>query len=182
MARDWKKKTSRFLSLVLRHKPEAINISLDQEGWTDVDKLLKNMRNLSRQQLELLVSDNDKQRFEFSEDGKRIRASQGHSLKVDLQLVSKKPPDRLYHGTFPKAMEYITSDGLKPMSRHHVHMAADTSTAVTVGSRRGAPILLEISAGKMFDIGYEFYCSNNGVWLTDKVPPIFLKEVKGSKV
>lgn len=124
--------------------------------------------------LEKVVADNDKQRFSFSDDGQKIRANQGHSVQVDLKLEPQTPPDILYHGNVERFLESIRQEGLIPGSRQHVHLSADTKTATAVGSRRGKPIILEIAAAQMHRDGYHFFISQNGVWLTDKVPPEYI--------
>jgi putative RNA 2'-phosphotransferase len=172
--------TSKFLSLVLRHRPDVIGITLDAEGWVPVEDLLaacaQHGRAISRKQLDVVVRTNDKQRFAFSADGSRIRANQGHSLPIDLGLVSLEPPELLYHGTVPRFLESIRQEGLTRGNRHHVHLSPDTQTATKVGQRRGRPVVLVIEAGRMFRDGHEFYQSENGVWLTDAVPPAYIRE------
>ena len=184
MSREKKwRSNSKFLSLILRHKPESVGLSLDAQGWAQTEALLEVLSSQSRamslSELQLLVANNDKKRFEFSPDGTRIRASQGHSLKVDLQLQAITPPDELFHGTVEKYMSSILRDGLIPGSRHHVHLSDDTETARRVGSRRGKAIILKVAAGKMHERGFSFYRSANGVWLTDRVPTDFLKKCPG---
>ena len=172
--------TSKFLSLVLRHRPEVVGIELDAEGWVPVEDLLaacaQHGRAITREQLNAVVRTNDKQRFAFSADGSRIRANQGHSLQVDLGLLSVEPSELLYHGTVPRFLESIRRDGLTKGSRHHVHLSPDIQTATNVGQRRGRPIVLVIEAGRMFRDGHELYRSENGVWLTDAVPPGYIRE------
>jgi putative RNA 2'-phosphotransferase len=172
------KKVSTFLSLLLRHKPETVGLTLDEQGWVEVDALLKALsihgRALSLPELESLVETNDKKRFELSPDRTRIRASQGHSVSVDLKLEPEQPPELLYHGTVKKFLDSILSTGLKPQGRQHVHLSVDQQTARAVGSRRGIPIILQVRAESMFELGFEFYLSANGVWLTDHVPPKYL--------
>lgn len=171
-------KASKFLSLVLRHKPAKIGITLDDAGWTDVSVLLaalaKQGRKLSREDLDYVVANNAKKRFAFSEDGTRIRASQGHSVEVDLAYEPATPPDVLYHGTVPKFLGSIGTQGLLKGKRHHVHLSADRETATTVGGRRGTPVVLLVDVVKMVAAGHQFYKSANGVWLTEHVPPEFL--------
>ena len=163
--------TSKFLSLVLRHRPGVIGIELDNEGWVAVEDLLAACaqygRAVSREQLDAVVRTNDKQRFAFSADGSRIRANQGHSVPVDLGLVPAEPPELLYHGTVQRSLESIRRDGLVKGNRHHVHLSPDIQTATKVGQRRGRPVVLVIEAGRMFRDGHEFFRSENGVWLTD---------------
>jgi len=172
------KRISKFMSLVLRHDPGRINLSLDNMGWADLDELMAGIRSkgmdIDREVLENVVRDNDKQRFVISDDGQKIRANQGHSIEIDLDLKPVEPPAFLYHGTVAKFLAYINTDGLKKMSRQHVHLSEDRSTAVKVASRRGLPIILSVCSGKMHKDGYVFYQSLNGVWLTDKVPVEFI--------
>jgi putative RNA 2'-phosphotransferase len=172
-------KTSRFLSLVLRHQPGKAGISLDESGWVDVEALLSGVnqhsRPLTREQLNQVVSQNDKKRFEFSEDGTRIRASQGHSVDVNLGYESADPPEILLHGTVPQFLESIRKTGLNKGKRHHVHLHQDRAVANQVGQRRGKPVILTVFAKAMSEAGYEFFRSTNGVWLTEKVPPEFLQ-------
>ena len=173
------KRTSKFLSLVLRHRPEKIGISLDDAGWVDVETLLRAMshhgKRISRETLDYVVRTNDKQRFSFSEDGQRIRANQGHSLDVDLGYKPAEPPEILLHGTPTRFVDSIRRDGLKKMNRHHVHLHVDEATSVAVGSRRGKPVLLKVRALEMARQGHEFFVTPNDVWLTDHVPPEFIE-------
>lgn len=169
------KRASKFLSLILRHRPETINLHLDAEGWADVKDLLAGMRqkgwdNFSKNELEVIVRENNKQRFSFNEDKTKIRANQGHSINVNLGLEPVEPPENLFHGTVNKFLDSIKKEGLKKRSRQHVHLSADISTAVNVGSRRGKPIILTIPSLQMHEDGFKFYLSKNGVWLTDHVP------------
>lgn len=170
------KKHSKLLALVLRHDPGKIGVELDEAGWTDVGVLLRKIqgekrgRGLDRATLERIVADNDKKRFQFSEDGSRIRAVQGHSVSVDLGDPVLEPPDCLYHGTVRKFEKAIRSAGLLKMSRHAVHLSFDWETAEKVGSRRGKPVLLKVRSGQMHQDGFEFRRSANGVWYTDHVP------------
>ncbi|MEO7729976.1 MAG: RNA 2'-phosphotransferase [Kofleriaceae bacterium] len=170
--------TSRFLSLVLRHEPWRIGITLDAAGWTDVDALLAACAAhgvaITRGQLAELVAHSDKQRFALSADGERIRANQGHSVQVELGLVAQPPPVRLYHGTVHAALGAIRVTGLERRARHHVHLSAERETATKVGARRGAPVILTIRADEMAAAGHAFYRSDNGVWLTDQVPPAYI--------
>ena len=170
---------SKFLSLVLRHKPDTIKIRLDKNGWVQVDELLAKLkqhnREMSMKDLRDVVKFNDKKRFEFNEDGTKIRASQGHSVKVDLQLKAERPPAKLYHGTVAKALDSIKKEGLSKMNRHAVHLSEDIPTATKVGSRRGEAIILEVDANHMNADGIKFFKSKNGVWLTDNVPPKYIK-------
>lgn len=172
-------KVSKFLSLVLRHQPQSIGITLDGAGWVEVDVLLaalaRHGRPLDRAQLAEVVRSSDKQRFALSEDGTRIRANQGHSVQVELGLAPQPPPARLYHGTVAAALAGIRASGLQKGARHHVHLSADRETAVKVGGRRGAPVVLVVRAAELAATGQVFYCSANGVWLTERVPPAYLE-------
>ncbi|CAM1343717.1 RNA 2'-phosphotransferase [Tenacibaculum amylolyticum] len=173
------KKISKFLSLLLRHQPSLIGLELDENGWADIEELInkskKKKKHFSKQDLEKIVAENDKQRFSFNKEKTKIRANQGHSIKtVDLQLKAIAPPEHLYHGTVIKFMTSIRENGLQKMSRQHVHLSKDKDTAVKVGSRRGVPIILTIQSGAMFREGYEFFKSENGVWLTNNVPAAFI--------
>ncbi len=173
------KRHSKFLSLVLRHKPEVLGITLDENGWTDVATLLDRMhqegRPLDLETLALVVSTNSKQRFALSDDHTRIRANQGHSVAVELGYVPVEPPAILFHGTGHQSVENILLSGLEKRSRHHVHLSADRQTAVLVGQRHGKPVVLEVLAGDMHLAGFAFFLSENGVWLTDQVPPPYLR-------
>ena len=173
------KKESRFLSLVLRHQPEKIGLKLDKAGWTSVSDLLQKMKlsgsEITLDDLKEIVETNDKKRFEFSKDLSKIRASQGHSVEVDLGLLSEIPPFTLYHGTSIDKVDSILKTGLQKRDRHHVHLSKDTITATSVGKRHGTPVLLEISSREMFTDGYKFYISANGVWLTDEIPTKYIK-------
>ena len=174
-----KVKISRFLSLILRHHPERINIKLDNNGWASVEELLQNMQSsrykITFEELKDVVDTNDKKRFIFNEDFSKIRASQGHSIKIDLQLKALDLPDTLYHGTATKFLDGIFKQGLKKMNRQHVHLSKDIETATKVGSRHGKPVILEINAKGMTADGYTFYLSDNGVWLTDDIPAEYIK-------
>lgn len=147
---------------------------MDENGWVLVDELIKKAnskgRHLTKELLQEVVADNDKQRFSFNADGSRIRANQGHSVSIDLQLTPVEPPIVLYHGTVAKFMEAIKAEGLQKMSRQHVHLSKDRETANIVACRRGKPIILTIQSGEMFKNGHRFYISDNGVWLCDRVP------------
>jgi len=155
----------------------VIGLKLDGEGWASIDEIIeKSGGKLTRDLIDRAVRDNPKQRFGVSGDGKRIRARQGHSFPVELGLVPVEPPEVLYHGTYPKAIDAIRAEGLSKMNRQHVHMAADTETASSVGMRRGTPVLLRIRSGAMHKAGYEFFRSENGVWLTEHVPSEYITE------
>lgn len=172
-------RVSKFLSLVLRHKPEEIGLSLDANGWAGVSELLQRMSaagvKIDRTTLERVVAVNNKKRFAFSDDGTRIRANQGHSVEVELGYQPQTPPAVLYHGTAEKNVQAILKEGLVKQSRHHVHLSADTDTAVKVGQRHGKPVVLQVSAGEMRKDGHVFYRSANGVWLTEGVPPRYIQ-------
>ncbi|OXA94949.1 RNA 2'-phosphotransferase [Flavobacterium hercynium] len=173
------KSVSKFLSLVLRHSPEKIGLKLDENGWADVAELIakcnKKGQKLNPELLDYVVENNDKKRFAYSDDKTKIRASQGHSISVELNLAETEPLDFLYHGTVGKFMESIRNEGLKKMSRQHVHLSKDKETAIKVGSRRGAPQILTIRSGAMFKDGFKFYLSDNNVWLTDEVPAKYIE-------
>ena len=179
------KTISRFLSLVLRHQPEMIGLSLDSGGWVDIEKLLSAAANhrrgriISRDLLKTVVDTNDKQRFEISPDGARIRARQGHSVDVDLGYQPSVPPEILLHGTPSSSVQLIRESGLKKMRRHDVHLHIDEKTASAVGARRGQPILLKIRAGEMHRQGYEFFVTENQVWLADHIPAEFIDFPEG---
>lgn len=176
-----KRKThiSKFLSLILRHKPETVGITLDSNGWTEVEKLLeacaRHGNAFSREELEEVVRTNEKKRFAFDENRTRIRASQGHSIDVEIEFEEKTPPEILYHGTAEKNVETIKQKGLMKMQRHHVHLSSDVETALSVGKRYGKPFVFKIKTAEMLAQGYKFFISANGVWLTDEVPPMFLE-------
>lgn len=169
---------SKFLSFILRHEPSSIGLQLDAEGWAEVADLLAacqaHGKSLSRAILEDVVATNSKRRFAFSDDNQRIRASQGHSIDVDLGYAPATPPDVLFHGTVDKHLPSIRAEGLKKILRHHVHLSADEATARAVAARHGKPVIFRIAAAKMHAAGHVFYQSANGVWLTDAVPPHYL--------
>ncbi|MEV6772754.1 RNA 2'-phosphotransferase [Nocardia sp. NPDC051030] len=171
-------KTSKRLSRHLRHAPEEIGLVLDAAGWVGVEELLAGLkrrgRAVSRAELDEVVARNDKRRFEFDASGTRIRASQGHSVEVELDYAVSVPPEVLFHGTVAAALPGIRVEGLKPMRRHAVHLSAVMETAVRVGSRRGKPVVLTVDAAAMVRDGHEFRVSTNGVWLVAAVPPGYL--------
>jgi putative RNA 2'-phosphotransferase len=174
-ARNAHERTSRFLSLILRHAPDKIGLVLDGNGWADVAELLEKAArhgtSITPAALRELVASNDKQRFAFSADGMRIRASQGHSLRsVDLALPAAVPPAVLYHGTASRFITSIRRSGLVPGARQHVHLSTDRDTATRVGARYGVPVILAIRAGELHALGHVFQRADNGVWLTDAVP------------
>ena len=171
-------KVSKFLSLILRHEPERVGLELDHAGWVEVNELLDAVNGhgtvLTLDDLKHVVATSDKKRFAFSEDGRRIRANQGHSIELDLQYPPQPPPEFLYHGTARQFLENIRKDGLKKMERHDVHLSADKEVTLQVGARRGKPILLIVRAGEMHRAGHVFCRSANGVWLVNHVPPEFI--------
>jgi putative RNA 2'-phosphotransferase len=171
--------SSKFLSLVLRHKPETIGLVLDTQGWANVDELLRKLTEhghpISPDRLREIVATSDKKRFAFSQDMQRIRASQGHSIAaVDLGLAPKEPPEQLFHGTAQRFIASIRESGLASQSRNHVHLSADPNVAVDVGGRHGKPLVLTVFSGRMAARGHVFYQSANGVWLTENVPVEFI--------
>ena len=172
---------SRFLAYALRHHPDAIGVSLDRAGWVDVDLLLaalaRHGRTVERVELERLVGAPGKQRFEIV-DG-RIRAAQGHSVDVDLELAPVTPPALLFHGTVERSLPSIERQGLLPMGRRHVHLSGDRPTARIVGARRGQPVILRVDAAAAHAAGHPFLLATNGVWLTDQVPPKYLSREPG---
>ncbi len=170
------KATSKFLSLILRHKPQIVGITLDEHGWAEVDELIRRVKNLDRATLEQIVATDDKQRYSFSADGKLIRANQGHSVPVDVELEEISPPEILYHGTGEKFSASIKNLGLLKKSRLYVHLSSDIDTAEKVGRRHGVPKIFLVESGKMFVDGFKFFRSVNGVWLTEHVPAKYLKE------
>lgn len=171
---------SKFLSFVLRHKPEAIGVELDRHGWVNVEKLVSSanasghISNLDRFLIQEAVDASDKKRFAISEDGQSIRANQGHSISVDLQLKPVTPPEFLYHGTATRFLDGIVKEGLKPQSRQHVHLSTDVETAAAVGQRYGKPAILTIKALLMHKQGFMFYRSENDVWLVGEVPAVYM--------
>jgi putative RNA 2'-phosphotransferase len=173
------KNISKFLSYVLRHHPDKLGITLDKNGWTSVNILLEKINaepySLTMTELEEVVATNNKKRFAFNEDKTMIRANQGHSVNIDLALQPKQPPEYLYHGTVEKFVKSIKEKGLIKGTRQHVHLSTDKETASNVGSRRGKPFILTIKSGNMNQEGFSFYQSENGVWLTDKVPAKFIE-------
>ncbi|MFC6984437.1 RNA 2'-phosphotransferase [Streptomyces cirratus] len=170
-------KVSKYVSKHLRHQPERIGLVLDPQGWVEIEDLIRAASAhgfpFSRAELDHVVETNDKQRFAV--EGTKIRASQGHTVTVDLGLPEAEPPAYLYHGTVTTALDAIRSEGLRPMARHHVHLSADRETATRVGARRGRPVVLAVDAAAMRAAGHVFRISANGVWLVDAVPPRFLR-------
>jgi putative RNA 2'-phosphotransferase len=179
-------RASKFLSKHLRHDPADVGLMLETGGWVAVADLLAACDRaglpLSPAELAEIVASSDKQRFAFDETGVRIRANQGHSVEVDLELSPTNPPEVLFHGTGASAVAAILRDGLRKMQRHHVHLSRDVDTARRVGARHGRPVVFAVDAGAMNRAGCVFYCSANGVWLTDMVSPEFLRIVEGSTV
>lgn len=175
------KETSKFISLILRHKPEVIGITLDEHGWADVDELIAGVaktHEFNADILEEIVRTDEKQRYSFNEDKTLLRANQGHSIPVDVELDEAEPPVTLWHGTGEKYVAAIDAQGLIPKSRLYVHLSKDRDTAVKVGKRHGRPVLYIVKAGEMYQDGYKFYLSKNGVWLTKKVPVKYLAKQK----
>ncbi|MFI2431701.1 RNA 2'-phosphotransferase [Streptomyces sp. NPDC018693] len=170
-------RVSKYLSKHLRHQPERIGLTLDEGGWVEIDALIAAAAahgfRFTRQELDHVVAANDKKRFAV--EGTRIRASQGHSVDVDLGLPPATPPAYLYHGTVARFLDAIRAEGLRPMNRHAVHLSAERETATRVGARRGRPVVLAVDAGAMHRDGHVFHVSANGVWLTTAVPPEYLR-------
>lgn len=166
---------SRHLSKVLRHDPASVGITLTEAGWASVTAILQAL-NLKKEELDQVVAENNKSRFEFSDDGYSIRARQGHSVDVDLGYPESVPPDILYHGTSKQNLPVIKVQGIKKMLRHHVHMSPDVETAEVVAKRRSAPRVLVVDSKAMAAVGIKFYLTGNGVWLTDYVDPKYIKE------
>ncbi|WP_368221728.1 RNA 2'-phosphotransferase [Blautia wexlerae] len=170
---------SKYMSLILRHKPEAIGISLDEHGWASVNDLIcgieKNNPGFNMDILEQIVRTDSKHRYSFNEDKSLIRANQGHSVNVDVELKEKEPPEYLYHGTGEKYVKSINQDGLIPKSRLYVHLSKDIKTAENVGKRHGKEVVYRINSGQMYRDGYKFYLSENGIWLTKEVPVKYLE-------
>jgi putative RNA 2'-phosphotransferase len=174
-------KISKYLSKHLRHTPERLGITLAPGGWVSVEELLAACAArrfaITRSELEEVVANNDKQRFSFDTTRERIRANQGHSIEIDLQLTPQIPPVILYHGTSKTSVESILDKGLLKMSRHHVHLSQDIETARKVGARHGYPVVFAVDAASMHEAGFCFCCSDNGVWLIDSVPPEYLSQM-----
>lgn len=177
---------SKFLSFVLRHDPQSIQLDMDQQGWVFVQQLIDHAKtikgiNLDIEKISHVVASCEKQRFKLSEDSSCIKANQGHSVQVDLALQPQVPPAMLYHGTASRFLATIQQQGLKAMQRHHVHLSSNTKTALTVGQRYGKPVLLQIDAAAMQQHGHIFYCSDNQVWLTDAVPVQYIHVVENNE-
>ena len=176
MAND--RDTSKFISLILRHKPETIGITLDEHGWANVDELIAGVSKthpLDMVGLERIVAEDEKQRYSFNDDKTLIRANQGHSIPVDVELEEVEPPEILYHGTGEKFVASIDEQGLIPKSRLYVHLSGDEDTARKVGQRHGKPVIYNVKSGEMYRDGIVFYRSVNGVWLTKTVPAKYLE-------
>lgn len=172
--------TSKFISLILRHKPETIGITLDEHGWASVSELIEGIgrtRSFDMEALEKIVETDEKMRYSFNEDKTLIRANQGHSIPVDVELEQKTPPEFLWHGTGLKYVESIEAQGLIPKSRLYVHLSSEYETAVNVGSRHGSPVVYKVLTGQMAQDGHLFYLSRNGVWLTKEVLVKYLVKV-----
>lgn len=171
--------TSKFISLILRHKPETIGIALDEHGWANVEELIEGVsktHKLDMETLERIVAEDEKQRYSFNEDKTLIRANQGHSIPVDVELEEVVPPETLYHGTGEKYVASIDAQGLIPKSRLYVHLSGDKETATKVGARHGKPVIYTVKSGEMYGNGFKFYRSVNGVWLTKEVPAEYLEK------
>lgn len=177
--KDKTKRTSKLLSYVLRHNPAELDLELDENGWVSITRLISNAnakgKDITRDLIEKVVITNDKQRFAISDDGKMIRANQGHSIEIKLDLKPSVPPAVLLHGTAEKNLGLITSSGLKKMNRHHVHLSECEKTASAVGRRYGKLVLLQVDTNKMISDGYEFFKSENNVWLVDSVPSQYIR-------
>ena len=178
-----KKETSKFISLILRHKPEKIGITLDEHGWADVQEMIRGINaarghTLDMELLEEIVRTDKKQRYSFNEDHTLIRANQGHSIPVDVELEEKVPPAVLYHGTGEKYVSSIDREGLIPKSRLYVHLSSDAETAKKVGSRHGRPVIYIVDCAAMTAAGYRFYLSANHIWLTKEVPVRYLSKLE----
>ncbi|GAB1266729.1 RNA 2'-phosphotransferase [Aurantivibrio infirmus] len=173
------KNISKYLSFILRHKPDDIGLELDESGWASIAELIEksNKYNISREILDIVVETNDKQRFAIDSKNNRIRANQGHSIDVELSLTAVEPPDYLLHGTATRFEQSIMSNGLSKQKRHHVHLSASESVAKAVGSRYGKPVLLKVDSKAMHSQGHEFYKTANNVWLVSEVPTKFIKKL-----
>jgi putative RNA 2'-phosphotransferase len=173
------KHIGKFLSLVLRHQPQEIGLTLDHEGWANVTELIEKVNikgiKLDFATLQIIVDTNDKKRYSFNDDKTLIRANQGHSIGIDLNLEAQVPPAILFHGTADRFIDAIRKHGLQKMNRHHVHLTAQEATAKNVGGRHGKPVVLVVNALIMHEQSHVFYLSDNGVWLTDHVPPAFIE-------
>jgi putative RNA 2'-phosphotransferase len=170
--------SSKFLALILRHEPGKIGLTLDAQGWAHIDELItfsqRSGKQIDRALIEEIVATSDKQRFIMSDDGRKIRANQGHSVNIDLGLQPSEPPQVLYHGTATRFLQSIREQGLLHGSRQHVHLSAEKATAINVGGRHGVPVVLHVAARRMHEQSHHFYLSENGVWLTEHVPVAFI--------
>jgi putative RNA 2'-phosphotransferase len=177
------KHISKFLSLVLRHQPETIGIKLDQNGWADVTELIEKANiygiKIDQAVVNYIVTTNSKKRFAFNDTSDKIRASQGHSVKIELGYKNQKPPEILFHGTSEISVQSILKIGLEKRNRQHVHLSADRETAIKVGQRHGKPFVFEVLAEQMYNDNFQFFISDNGVWLTENVPTKYLKQSDG---
>ena len=177
--RNTLKRISKLTALALRHQPEVLGLTLDEHGWADISELIRGIcqryPSFDRETLDLIVETDDKKRYSYDESENRIRANQGHSIEVDVELKESVPPAVLYHGTAEKSVASIEEEGLKPMSRLYVHLSSDPETALKVGSRHGKPLVFLVDAEKMRTDGYTFFLSENGVWLTKAVPKEYIK-------
>ena len=172
------KKISKYLSFILRHKPDSIGLELSDEGWANIEELITRTKKfkLTKESIQIVVDTNDKKRFLISNDGQRIKANQGHSIQVELELESIIPPDILLHGTAERFIESIFKEGLNKQQRHHVHLSETQKTALNVGSRYGKPVLLKVDSKQMHEDGFEFFKTENDVWLVDCVPVKYLEK------
>lgn len=180
LSKEEESNLSKFVSYVLRHNPDEIGIVLDNQGWTNLDIFMSKSQSkytFYLDDLKQVVTKNNKKRFEFSEDGQKIRAQQGHTVEIDLKLPSVKPPHELYHGTATRFLSSIKTEGLKPMSRHDVHLSFSTKTAEKVGERHGKVKVLIIDTDKMYEDGFIFNCTANNVWLTKSIPVKYIKNI-----
>lgn len=173
------KKTSKYLSFILRHKPDSIGLELSDEGWANIEELISRTKKfkLTKESIKTVVDTNDKKRFLISDDGQRIKANQGHSIKVSLELEPVTPPDFLLHGTAERFIESIFKEGLTKQRRHHVHLSETQKTAMSVGARYGKPVLLKVDSKQMHEDGFEFFKTENDVWLVDCVPGRYLLKI-----
>lgn len=175
------KETSKYISLILRHKPDVIGITLDEHGWANVDELIAGVAKthpINMDILEQIVAEDEKQRYSFNEDKTLIRANQGHSIPVDVELEEKEPPEILFHGTGEKYVDSINKSGLIPKSRLYVHLSTNEETAYKVGTRHGKPAIYKVKSKEMYQDGYKFFCSVNGVWLTKAVPVRYINIIE----
>ena len=174
MKKEYTRK-SKFISLILRHKPDVIGIKLDRHGWANVNELLTGV-GISMEDLEHIVNTDEKKRYSFNENKTKIRANQGHSIDVEMEFKEKVPPNTLYHGTSTKFLDSISKHGILKGNRQYVHLSKDVETAIKVGSRHGKPVALVVDCNKMVEDGYKFYLSDNDIWLTDHIPYKYVKQ------